>query len=154
MDHVVLQADGSRLTQSGAVANFDLKTVGPANRAYLAVDKAGRIYLCFRGLPYGVDDFVPNSLVGDQAAWPSSTAGEFVCRQMLQRHGRNEGDWPELARRFLLSHAPVRQFPARAHRIRISPLRRLTAWLRLDTIGRQAQPQHPVNDRAGTFDAA
>ena len=80
-----------------------LHTIGPANRAYLEQDGTGRLSLHFRGLRYGVDDFLPSSIFGLSVS-PSVTAGEFVCRQMLRRHGDHEQEWPALARQFLLKH--------------------------------------------------
>lgn len=80
-----------------------LHTIGPANRAYLGQDATGRLSLHFRGLRYGVDDFLPSSIFGLSVS-PSVTAGEFVCRQMLRRHGDREQEWPALARQFLLNH--------------------------------------------------
>ena len=90
-----------------------LHTVGPANRAYLEQDGTGRLYLYFRGLHYGVDDYVPCSLFGSRSISPSVTAGEFVCRQMLRRYGYHEDDWPTLVREFLLKHTTF-QFPSRS----------------------------------------
>jgi len=80
-----------------------LHTIGPANRAYLEQDRTGRLSLHFRGLCYGVDDFLPSSIFGLSMS-PSVTAGEFVCRQMLRRYGDHEQEWPALARQFLLKH--------------------------------------------------
>lgn len=80
-----------------------LDTVGPANRAYLEQDGTGRLSLYFRGLRYGVDEYVPSSLFGSPIS-PSVTAGEFVCRQMLRRYGYHEDEWPSLARQFLMKH--------------------------------------------------
>jgi len=82
---------------------FELHTIGPANRAYLKQDGTGRLSLHFRGLRYGVDDYLPSSLFGLSIS-PSVTAGEFVCRQMLQRLGSHEDQWPALVRQFLLNH--------------------------------------------------
>ena len=81
-----------------------LHTVGPANRAHLKQDGAGRLSLYFRGLHYGVDDYLPNSLFGRRSISPSVTAGEFVCRQMLRDYGSHEDEWPALARQFLTTH--------------------------------------------------
>lgn len=81
-----------------------LHTAGPANRAYLEQDGTGRLSLYFRGLHYGVDDYVPNSLFGSRSISPNATAGEFVCRQMLRRYGYDEDEWPALARQFLMMH--------------------------------------------------
>lgn len=81
-----------------------LHTVGPANRAYLEQDGTGPPYLYFRGLHYGVDDYVPNSLFGSRSISPSVTAGEFVCRQMIRHYGHHEDEWPVLARQFLMKH--------------------------------------------------
>ena len=80
-----------------------LHTIGPANRAYLEQDGTGRLSLHFRGLCYGVDDYLPSSLFGLSTS-PSVTAGEFVCRQMLQRFGCHEYQWPALVRQFLMKH--------------------------------------------------
>ena len=81
-----------------------LHAVGPANRAYLEQDGTGRLFLYFRGLHYGVDDYLPNSLFRTRSISPSVTAGEFVCRQMLRRYGYHEAEWPALARKFLMEH--------------------------------------------------
>ena len=89
-----------------------LQTAGPANAAYLEKDTVGRVYLYFRGLHFGVDDYVPDSLVGRWSRAPCATAGQFICRQMLTHYGYHEDSWPELARRFLLQHRPI-QFAAR-----------------------------------------
>lgn len=80
-----------------------LHTIGPANRAYLEQEGTGRMSLHFRGLRYGVDDFLPSSIFGLSIS-PSVTAGEFVCRQMLRRFGDQEQVWPALARQFLSKH--------------------------------------------------
>ena len=90
-----------------------LHTIGPANRAYLGQDGAGRLSLHFRGLRYGVDDFLPSSIFGLSVS-PSVTAGEFVCRQMLRRHGDHEQEWPALARQFLLKHTNYQPDRSRA----------------------------------------
>ena len=81
-----------------------LHTVGPANRAYLEQDASGDVNLYFRGLLYGVDDYLPNSIFGFRSISPSATAGEFVCRQMLRDYGYDEAEWPTLARLFLMTH--------------------------------------------------
>ena len=78
-----------------------LRTVGPANRAYLTQSGSGSVKLFFRGLHYGVDDYVPNSLVGPRSIRADATAGEFVCRQMLRDFGAREEDWPLLVKVFL-----------------------------------------------------
>ena len=83
---------------------LELHTAGAANRAYLQ-EASGRVSLYFRGLHFGVDDYVPNSLAGSRSAWTGGTAGQFTCRQMLARHGHDEDAWPALARQFLLQHA-------------------------------------------------
>jgi hypothetical protein len=93
-----------------------LHTVGPANRAYLEQDGTGRLSLYFRGLHYGVDDYVSISLFGSRSISPSVTAGEFVCRDMLRRYGYHEAEWPTLARQFLMMHTacqPDRSQPKR-----------------------------------------
>jgi hypothetical protein len=84
---------------------LELHTAGAANRAYLQQEASGRVSLYFRGLHFGVDDYVPNSLAGNRSAWCGGTAGQFTCRQMLARHGHDEDAWPALARQFLLQHA-------------------------------------------------
>jgi len=89
--------------QPEEVPIFELHTIGPANRAYLKQDGTGRLSLHFRGLRYGVDDYLPSSLFGLSIS-PSVTAGECVCRQMLQRFGSHEDQWPALVRQFLLKH--------------------------------------------------
>jgi hypothetical protein len=81
-----------------------LHTAGPANRAYLEQDGTGRLSLYFRGLHYGVDDYLPSSLFGSRSISPNVTAGEFVCRQMLRDYGYQEDEWPALARQFLITH--------------------------------------------------
>lgn len=85
-----------------------LHTAGPANRAHLEQNGVGLLSLYFRGLRYGVDDYVPNSLLGGQSMSPSVTAGEFVCRQMLRDYGYDEDQWPALARQFLIKHRACR----------------------------------------------
>lgn len=85
-------------------AVLKLHTVGPANRAYLEHDGTGGVTLYFRGLHYGVDDYLPNSIFGSRAISPSVTAGEFVCRQMLRWYGYQEDEWPAFARQFLRKH--------------------------------------------------
>jgi hypothetical protein len=85
-----------------------LHTAGSANRAHLEQNGAGQLSLYFRGLRYGVDDYVPNSLLGGQSMPPSVTAGEFVCRQMLGDYGYDEDQWPALARQFLIKHRDCR----------------------------------------------
>ena len=84
-----------------------LQTTGPANAAYLEQDTGKRVYLFFRGLHFGVDDYVPDALVGSRSRTPCPTAGQFICRQMLTHYGYHEDAWPELARRFLLQHKPI-----------------------------------------------
>jgi hypothetical protein len=83
-----------------------LHTIGPANRAYVGKDDTGSVNLHFRGLRYGVDDYLPSSLFGLSIS-PSVTAGEFVCRQMHWRFGHQENAWPALARQFLINHKPA-----------------------------------------------
>ncbi len=87
---------------------FRLHTAGSANRAHLEKNGAGQLSLYFRGLHYGVDDYVPNSLFAGQSMSPSVTAGEFVCRQMLRDYGYDEDQWPALAREYLLKHRACR----------------------------------------------
>jgi hypothetical protein len=94
-------------------SSLKLQTSGPANVAYLEQDQSGNVYLYFRGLRFGVDDYVPDSLIRSQSISPSGTAGELVCRQMLTNHGYHEDKWPLLARRFLLQH-PVISLRSRA----------------------------------------
>ena len=84
-----------------------LQTTGPANAAYLEQDTSKRVYLFFRGLHFGVDDYVPDALVESRSRTPCATAGQFICRQMLTHYGYHEDAWPELARRFLLQHKPI-----------------------------------------------
>ena len=93
-----------------------LQTTGPANAAYLEEDTSGRVYLYFRGLHFGVDDYVPDSLVGRRSRTPCATAGQFICRQMLTHYGYHEDAWPDLARRFMMQHKPIQLAarPARA----------------------------------------
>ena len=83
---------------------FRLPHTGAANRIHLEQDGTGRLSLYFRGLHYGVDDYLPNSLFGWRPISPSITAGEFVCRQMLRGYGYVEAEWPTLARLFLMTH--------------------------------------------------
>ena len=93
-----------------------LHTAGPANRAHLEQDGTGRLSLYFRGLHYGVDDYLPSSLFGRRSMPPRATAGEFVCRQMLRDYGFQEDEWPVLARQFLQTHTsfqPNRSEPKR-----------------------------------------
>jgi hypothetical protein len=89
--------------QPGEAPVLVLHTVGPANRAYLEQDPTGGVTLHFRGLRYGVDDYLPSSLFALSIS-PSVTAGEFVCRQMLRHFGYRENEWPALARQFLMKH--------------------------------------------------
>ena len=102
----VLQSQLSLVTsaQVKEAAALKLQTIGPANLAYLKCDGKGRVFLYFRGLLYGVDDYVPASLIRNHSISTSGTAGEFVCRQMLAQYGNRENDWPDLARQFLLQH--------------------------------------------------
>ena len=88
---------------SGALV-LKLQTVGPANIAYLEQDGSGRVHLYFRGLHFGVDDYVPDSLAGSRSRSPFGTAGQFICRQMLMHYGYHEDGWPALARQFLSQH--------------------------------------------------
>jgi hypothetical protein len=81
-----------------------LQTTSPANSAHLEQDGSGRVFLYFRGLHFGVDDYVPDSLAGSRSRSPCGTAGQFICRQMLTHYGYHEDGWPALARRFLLQH--------------------------------------------------
>lgn len=96
---VVTQPSRGASGQVKEAASLKLQTIGPANLAYLKNDGKGRVFLYFRGLLYGVDDYVPASLIS-----PFATAGEFVCRQMLARYGDQEDEWPDVARQFLLQH--------------------------------------------------
>jgi len=93
-----------------------LHTACPANRAHLEQDGTGRLILYFRGLHYGVDDYLPNSLFGIRSISPGGTAGEFVCRQMLRNHGYQEDEWPALARQFLIMHASCQADRSRSKR--------------------------------------
>ena len=95
-------------TQSEQAQVLRLHAAGPANRAHLEQDGPGRLSLYFRGLYYGVDDFLPNSLFGKRSKSPGITAGEFVCRQMLRDYGCHEEEWPALARQFLMKHRTSR----------------------------------------------
>jgi hypothetical protein len=98
------------------VPALKLQTTGPGNLAYLEQDSSGRVFLHFRGLRFDVDDLVPASLAGKRRQ-PASTAGEFVCRQMLMHHGYREEAWPALAYRFLLQHAARRDAAPSRRRI-------------------------------------
>jgi hypothetical protein len=93
-----------------------LHTVGPANRAHLEQDGAGRPSLYFRGLHYGVDDYLPVSLFARRSISQSVTAGEFVCRQMLRDYGYHEDEWPALARQFLITHTSCQPDRSRSKR--------------------------------------
>ena len=93
---------------ANTASRLKLQTIGPANLAYLKCDSKGRVFLYFRGLLYGVDDYVPTSLIRSQSISPAATAGEFVCRQMLSQYGEAEDAWPDVARHFLLQHRPPR----------------------------------------------
>jgi len=109
--HVDLEANKAVETPDGNSAQpaeasvLVLHTIGPANRAYVGKDDAGRVNLHFRGLRYGVDDYLPSSVFGLSTS-PSVTAGEFVCRQMHWRFGHDENEWPALVRQFLINHKP------------------------------------------------
>jgi len=92
---------------------FKLQTTGPANTAFLEQDSSGRVHLNFRGLRFGADDYVPDSLGGSRTRSPRATAGQFICRQMITHHGYHEDKWPALARRFLLQHQAI-QYTGRA----------------------------------------
>ncbi len=91
--------------KSDDVPGPQLPAAGPASVAYLEQDGAGSVYLCFRGLRFGVEDYVPESLVGGRLQSQRVTAWEFVARQMLRDHGYREDQWPELARQFLIAHS-------------------------------------------------
>ena len=84
--------------------DLKVQTVGPANGAYLEQDAGGLVRLYFRGLHFGVDDNVPNSVTGSLSFSPGGTAGQFVCKQMLLHYGYHEDGWPTLARHFMLQH--------------------------------------------------
>jgi len=93
-----------------------LHAAGPANRAHLEQDRAGRLSLYFRGLHYRVDDYLPDSLSRSRSVSPSVTAGEFVCRQMLRRYGYHEDNWPALARQFLMEHTTYKTDRSQSNR--------------------------------------
>ena len=95
-------------TQARMATVLKLHTAGRANRAHLIQDDPNGVFLCFRGMRYGVDDYVPTSLSASRSSSPTITAGEFVCRQMLRQHGPDEDGWPVLARQFLMNHATVK----------------------------------------------
>ena len=102
--------------QPEEIPTLTLHTVGPANRAYLEQDASGDVNLFFRGLHYGVDDYLPNSIFGIRSISPSATAGEFVCRQMLRDYGYHEDEWPALAREFLMKHTTCQPDRSRSKR--------------------------------------
>ena len=102
--------------QPEAARALKLHAAGRANRAHLEQDRTGRLSLYFRGLHYGVDDYLPNSLFGSRSISPSVTAGEFVCRQMLRDYGYHEADWPAVARQFLITHRNCRPNRSRPNR--------------------------------------
>ena len=88
-------------------AILDVHGIDLDHASRLEAGKMGRVQLCFRGLSYAVDDFVPHSLTASRSITPRVTAGEFVCRKMLRSFGYREDKWPELARKFLLKQPPV-----------------------------------------------
>lgn len=90
--------------QMREAAESNPQPAGPANFACLERDATGCVCLHYRGMRYGVDDYVPESLLHSQSFSPSGTAGEFVCRLMLTRYGYREEEWPALARDFLMTH--------------------------------------------------
>ncbi len=94
----------AQTAQLERAAALQLQMHGPANLAYLEQDSTRRVYLHFRGMRYGVDDYVPHCLVRNQSISPSGTVGEFVCRRMIALHGYRDDEWPTLARQFLLQH--------------------------------------------------
>lgn len=101
--------------QSEEATMLVLHTIGLANRAYLKLDGTGNVNLHFRGLRYGVDHYLPSCIFGHSIS-SSVTAGEFVCRQMLQRIGDREDEWPTLARQFLKNHTTYQPDRSQANR--------------------------------------
>ena len=93
------------LFQSHDAPILNLQTEFAASGAFLEQGDAGRVELCFRGLHYGVEDYVPESLIRSLSVSQNGTAGDFVLRQMLMHYGYHEDGWPGLARQFLLQHA-------------------------------------------------
>jgi len=84
---------------------LNLQTAFAATGVFLEQGDTGRVDLCFRGLHYGVEDDVPESLIRSLSVSQNGTAGDFVLRQMLMHYGYHEDEWPSLARQFLLQHA-------------------------------------------------
>lgn len=76
-------------------------TIETADGAYLETDRTGCALLYFSGRRYGVNDYVPASLVVGDAALRNVTAGEFVYRRMLRDYGYRTDEWPAVARQFL-----------------------------------------------------
>ena len=116
MSNMTSETTAIKSAQPDEAAMLKLRTSGPANRAHLQRDGTGRVSLYFRGLYYGVDDYLPNSLFGTRSISPGVTAGEFVCRQMLRDYGYQEDEWPALARRFLITHMSCRADRSRSNR--------------------------------------
>jgi hypothetical protein len=112
MPNMKLDPTIAKSAQPEAAPMLKFFTAGPANRARLERDRTGRLSLYFRGLHYGVDDYLPNSLFGHRPISTSVTAGEFVCRQMLRDYGNQEDEWPAVARQFLITHTSCK--PARS----------------------------------------
>ena len=95
----------------------EVQAAGSTNVAYLEQDRSGSVYLCFRGLRFGVEDYVPESLVGGRPQSPRATAWEIVSRQMLRDHEYHEDQSPALARQFLIARTTCQHDRVNCHNI-------------------------------------
>jgi hypothetical protein len=71
------------------------------NGAYLQESGTGRVYLRFHDLAYSPDDSLPTALYPADLPPRASNARCFVSTCMIIEYGRDEDQWPSLARRFV-----------------------------------------------------
>ena len=61
----------------------------------------GRVVLSLHDLQYSADDVLPPYVHAPAVREPAN-ARHFVSARMIIEYGRNETQWPEIARRFVL----------------------------------------------------
>lgn len=61
----------------------------------------GRVVLSLHDSQYAADDLLPPDIQTPAVSEPAN-ARHFVSARMIIEYGRNETQWPEIARRFVL----------------------------------------------------
>lgn len=69
--------------------------------AFLAQFDNHAVVLHFEGLHYAQNEVVPYHIAKANIQRSRQTAGDYVGQYMIERHGRERENWPQLARQFV-----------------------------------------------------